>query len=90
MRRPREDWEYVSMENYSNDMSTISKQASHIIAEQAKEVRQLKHLIAAMVHSVGRIEIPNIKFMDMEALPIERHDRPDIDCTVFIAVKGKP
>ena len=49
----REGWDYVSMADYSADMTEQSDRAAGIIAKQRREIDRLRRGIAAMVDAAG-------------------------------------
>lgn len=80
----REDWDYVSMENYSKDMEEAGNQAAHIIGQQAKEIRELKRLVELLIYCAFQpIEIPNFLLQRDLPITIERVDRPDLNSVIF-------
>jgi len=53
----KENWDYVSFENYSKDMQESSDRASNIIRQQRGEIDRLNELIAGLVYSNPNHEI---------------------------------
>lgn len=49
----RQNFDFVSMEDYSKDTRELADQASGVIAQQAKRIRDLEHLIWAAAMSAG-------------------------------------
>lgn len=79
----REDWDYVSMENYTKDTKELAEQAAYIIGGQKKKINELEKLIGLLVHCAGRIEVPNWMIVTEQPTCITRYERPDIDATIF-------
>jgi hypothetical protein len=54
----RENWDFVSMDNYAKDTKELADQAAGIIGQQAKRIRELEHMIwAAAMTAGGRIKV---------------------------------
>lgn len=53
----KEDFDFVTMSKYSDDMRKLSELGSGIITALIKERDEANACIAALVHAAGRIEI---------------------------------
>lgn len=62
----RQDFDYVTMDDYASDMREQSELAAGIIDKQRREIRDLKMMFAAMVMAAGgKISIPRGYLLDM-------------------------
>lgn len=80
----REDFDFVTFDNYAKDTKELTDQAAHIIRCQRKEIDRLKKLIGALVHSAKRIAISN-HFMEYD-YPVQQEYRPYDDTFVLRAL----
>lgn len=57
-RQGREDWDFVSFDNYSSDMKQLSDQSASIIEQLRRERDEAQHMVGVLVYSAGgQIEV---------------------------------
>src|SRR5262245_21619009 len=63
----REDWDYVTMENYSADMAEHTARASGIIAELRRRAETAERALAEVVLAAGgEVTVPDEYLYDRE------------------------
>ena len=58
----KENFDFVSMDNYSADMDDLGKRSAAAIRLLRKERDQARQMVAAIVATVGKVSIPERTF----------------------------
>ncbi|KKM72779.1 hypothetical protein LCGC14_1417040 [marine sediment metagenome] len=72
----RRDFDYVGMADYQHDMDELARNGTAIIDQMQHENRDLKRVIAALIHAAGPISIPRGLF-ERDDLHIETSENTD-------------
>lgn len=78
------DWDFVTMADYQSDMKESANRGASIIETQAREIRQLKIVICALVHSAEKpIHVSMDRFADLEPRAIIVEECPADHARIF-------
>lgn len=74
----KEDFDYVTMNNYSKDMEDLTNISANITASLIKERDELKACIAFLVKAAGKITIQqNFQYVDAPPYEISKDEYHD-------------
>lgn len=82
----RQNFDYVTMDDYASDMREQSELAAGIIDTQRREIRDLKTMFAAAVMAAGgKISIPQGYLIDISRIELTAWKCLDNDTRTFTA-----
>lgn len=83
----REDFDFVTIENYQHDMAEQSALAANIVTFQQRKIKDLERTVWCLVKAAGgRVEIDRgISRTLPEKMGLTWFERPDTEARVFIA-----
>lgn len=82
----KQNFDYVTMEDYSSDMAEVAQRSAHIIDAQRREIRELKTMFAAAVMAAGgKISIGNSYLIGFDRMELTAWIDEANDARVFTA-----
>lgn len=82
----RQDFDYVSMADYSADMEALARQGAGVVERQQDEIRQLKTMMAVLIEAAGgQIVVPLHRMRDASELEMIVSEDVAEDARRFVA-----
>lgn len=82
----KEDWDFVTFDNYSKDMDGLAETARAVINKLMEEKKEILRMLHAVVAEVGTVIVPQDIFIgDPVPFTVERDD-----CNLAYIIKRNP